>query len=72
MGCFPKPYDVPDQVVEFVRRAVEPPENTLPVAAVPSRSPGTAAVRAVHGASAIDITIRCYRETRRQFLVVPR
>ncbi|MFJ4897005.1 MULTISPECIES: DUF4158 domain-containing protein [unclassified Streptomyces] len=31
MGCFPKAYDVPDQVVEFVRRAAELPENTLPV-----------------------------------------
>ncbi|MFB7499329.1 DUF4158 domain-containing protein [Streptomyces sp. NPDC056161] len=31
MGCFPKVYDVPDQVVEFVRRAVELPESTLPV-----------------------------------------
>jgi hypothetical protein len=31
MGCFPKPYDVQDQVVEFVRRAVELPESTLPV-----------------------------------------
>ncbi|MBV9022218.1 MAG: DUF4158 domain-containing protein [Streptomycetaceae bacterium] len=31
MGCFSKPYDVPDQVVEFVRRAVELPESILPV-----------------------------------------
>jgi len=31
MGCFPKAYDVPDQVVEFVRRAVELPESILPV-----------------------------------------
>ncbi|MFI6597263.1 DUF4158 domain-containing protein [Nonomuraea sp. NPDC050536] len=31
MGCFPKAYDVPDQVVEFVRRAVELAESTLPV-----------------------------------------
>jgi Domain of unknown function (DUF4158) len=31
MGCFPKAHDVPDQVVEFVRRAVELPERTLPV-----------------------------------------
>jgi len=31
MGCFPKAYDVPEQVVEFVRRAVELPESTLPV-----------------------------------------
>ncbi|MGW2772012.1 DUF4158 domain-containing protein [Streptomyces olivaceoviridis] len=31
MGCFPKVYDVPAQVVEFVRRAVELPESTLPV-----------------------------------------
>ncbi|MFF3260925.1 DUF4158 domain-containing protein [Streptomyces sp. NPDC002932] len=29
MGCFPKAYDVPDQVVEFVRRAAELPESTL-------------------------------------------
>ncbi|MFE5588014.1 Tn3 family transposase [Kitasatospora sp. NPDC056531] len=28
MGCFPKPSEVPDQVVEFVRRAVELPEHT--------------------------------------------
>jgi Domain of unknown function (DUF4158) len=28
MGCFPKPYDVPDQVVEFVRRVMELPEST--------------------------------------------
>jgi hypothetical protein len=31
MGCFPKAYDVPVQVVEFVRRAVELPVSTLPV-----------------------------------------
>ncbi|MGW1991352.1 Tn3 family transposase [Embleya sp. NPDC001921] len=31
MGCFPKAYDVPEQVVEFVRRAVELPAHTLPV-----------------------------------------
>lgn len=31
MGCFPKGCDVPDQVVEFVRRAVELPESTVPV-----------------------------------------
>ncbi|MGK3945137.1 hypothetical protein [Streptomyces sp. RP5T] len=31
MGCFPKGYDVPDQVVEFVRRAVQLPESTLSV-----------------------------------------
>ncbi|WP_377273683.1 DUF4158 domain-containing protein [Peterkaempfera sp. SMS 1(5)a] len=31
MGCFPKAHDVPDQVVEFVRRAAELPEHTLPV-----------------------------------------
>ncbi|MFB9586595.1 DUF4158 domain-containing protein [Streptomyces goshikiensis] len=31
MGCFPKAHDVPDQVVEFVRRAAELPESTLPV-----------------------------------------
>lgn len=31
MGCFPKAYDVPEQVVESVRRAVELPESTLPV-----------------------------------------
>jgi hypothetical protein len=31
MGCFPKAHDVPDQVVEFVRRAVELPEGTVPV-----------------------------------------
>ncbi|MEU7377571.1 Tn3 family transposase [Streptomyces albidoflavus] len=31
MGCFPKAYDVPAQVVEFVRRAAEFPEDTLPV-----------------------------------------
>ncbi|WP_331720547.1 Tn3 family transposase (plasmid) [Streptomyces sp. NBC_00161] len=31
MGCFPKAYDVPEQVVEFVRRAAELPESTLPV-----------------------------------------
>ncbi|MFI2508736.1 Tn3 family transposase [Streptomyces sp. NPDC018972] len=31
MGCFPALEDVPEQVVEFVRRAVELPEGTLPV-----------------------------------------
>ncbi|MFB7512990.1 Tn3 family transposase [Streptomyces sp. NPDC056144] len=31
MGCFPKAHDVPDQVMEFVRRAAELPEDTLPV-----------------------------------------
>ncbi|WP_328954010.1 DUF4158 domain-containing protein [Kitasatospora purpeofusca] len=31
MGCFPKAYDVPEQVLEFVRRAAELPEDTLPV-----------------------------------------
>ncbi|WP_331754319.1 Tn3 family transposase (plasmid) [Streptomyces sp. NBC_00012] len=31
MGCFPKLEDVPEQVVEFVRRQVELPEGTLPV-----------------------------------------
>jgi hypothetical protein len=34
MGCFPKAYDVPDQVVEFVRRAVErvaPDGRAVPV-----------------------------------------
>ncbi|MEV6701590.1 DUF4158 domain-containing protein [Streptomyces sp. NPDC051453] len=29
MRCFPKAYDVPEQVVEFVRRAVELAESTL-------------------------------------------
>ncbi|WP_404200012.1 DUF4158 domain-containing protein [Streptomyces tauricus] len=31
MGCFPAPEDVPVRVVDFVRRAVELPERTLPV-----------------------------------------
>ncbi|MFC5154991.1 DUF4158 domain-containing protein [Streptomyces amakusaensis] len=31
MGCFPKAHDVPEQVVEFVRRAAALPEDTLPV-----------------------------------------
>ncbi len=31
MGCFPALEDVPEQVVEFVRRHVELPEGTLPV-----------------------------------------
>ncbi|MFF4794423.1 DUF4158 domain-containing protein [Streptomyces sp. NPDC001276] len=31
MGCFPKVEDVPDMVVDFVRRHVELPEGTLPV-----------------------------------------
>ncbi|MER7236267.1 DUF4158 domain-containing protein [Streptomyces olivaceus] len=31
MGCFPKLEDVPDMVVDFVRRLVELPEDTLPV-----------------------------------------
>ncbi|MFB7211906.1 DUF4158 domain-containing protein [Streptomyces sp. NPDC056255] len=31
MGCFPALEDVPEQVVEFVRRAAELPEGTLPV-----------------------------------------
>ncbi|MFI1569142.1 Tn3 family transposase [Streptomyces sp. NPDC020490] len=31
MGCFPALEDVPEQVVEFVRRQVELPEGTLPV-----------------------------------------
>ncbi|MFD0212096.1 DUF4158 domain-containing protein [Streptomyces hirsutus] len=31
MGCFPALEDVPEMVVEFVRRAVELPEGTLPV-----------------------------------------
>ena len=30
MGCFPKLEDVPEMVVDFVRRAVELPEGTLP------------------------------------------
>ncbi|MFC9759768.1 hypothetical protein [Streptomyces sp. NPDC056921] len=38
MGCFPALEDVPEQVVEFVRRAVELPEGTLPVC----RAEGTA------------------------------
>ncbi|MGW0857842.1 DUF4158 domain-containing protein [Streptomyces sp. NPDC002690] len=31
MGCFPKVEDIPEAVAEFVRRAVELPESTLPV-----------------------------------------
>ncbi|MEU1216379.1 Tn3 family transposase [Streptomyces sp. NPDC005790] len=31
MGCFPTLEDVPEMVVDFVRRAVELPEGTLPV-----------------------------------------
>lgn len=31
MGCFPALEEVPEQVVEFVRRQVELPEGTLPV-----------------------------------------
>ncbi|WP_225077119.1 MULTISPECIES: DUF4158 domain-containing protein [unclassified Streptomyces] len=31
MRCFPALEDVPEQVVEFVRRQVELPEGTLPV-----------------------------------------
>ncbi|WP_405779131.1 Tn3 family transposase [Streptomyces sp. NBC_00859] len=31
MGCFPKAEDIPEAVAEFVRRAVELPESTLPV-----------------------------------------
>ncbi|MEV7238571.1 DUF4158 domain-containing protein [Streptomyces sp. NPDC051020] len=31
MGCFPKQDEVPDQVVEFVRRILDLPESTLPV-----------------------------------------
>ncbi|MFI2458089.1 DUF4158 domain-containing protein [Streptomyces sp. NPDC019539] len=31
MGCFPALEDVPEQVVEFVRRQVELPEGTLPL-----------------------------------------
>ncbi|MEU2135027.1 DUF4158 domain-containing protein [Streptomyces sp. NPDC018352] len=31
MGCFPALEDAPEQVVEFVRRAVELPEGALPV-----------------------------------------
>ncbi len=31
MGCFPKLEDVPEMVVDFVRRAVELPEGTLPL-----------------------------------------
>ncbi|MBT2401420.1 Tn3 family transposase [Streptomyces sp. ISL-100] len=30
MGCFPKLVEIPDMVVDFVRRAVELPEGTLP------------------------------------------
>jgi hypothetical protein len=31
MGCFPKLAEIPDMVVDFVRRVVELPEGTLPV-----------------------------------------
>jgi hypothetical protein len=31
MGCLPKLEDVPEMVVDFVRRAVELPEGTLPL-----------------------------------------
>ncbi|CAM5274158.1 DUF4158 domain-containing protein [Streptomyces aurantiogriseus] len=31
MGCCPKLEDVPEQVVDFVRRQVEVPEGALPV-----------------------------------------
>jgi hypothetical protein len=31
MGCFPKLEDVPELVVDFVRRAVDLPEGTLPL-----------------------------------------
>ncbi|MFD6278072.1 Tn3 family transposase [Streptomyces sp. NPDC060209] len=31
MGCFPAVEDIPEMVVDFVRRQVEPPEGTLPV-----------------------------------------
>ncbi|WPB89368.1 DUF4158 domain-containing protein [Streptomyces malaysiensis] len=31
LGCFPRPEDVPEIVVDFVRRAVELPEGTLPL-----------------------------------------
>ncbi|MFK4149588.1 Tn3 family transposase [Streptomyces sp. NPDC004065] len=31
MGCFPRLEDVPEMVVDFVRRAVELPEGTLPL-----------------------------------------
>ncbi|MEU7166333.1 hypothetical protein AB0A70_17060 [Streptomyces morookaense] len=31
MGCFPKAHEVPEQVVEFMRRAVGLPGSTLPV-----------------------------------------
>ncbi|SCK63109.1 protein of unknown function [Streptomyces sp. AmelKG-E11A] len=31
MGCFPRLEDIPEAVAEFVRRAVELPEGTLPV-----------------------------------------
>src|SRR5690348_13050031 len=30
MGCFPKRVEIPDMVVDFVRRAVDLPEGTLP------------------------------------------
>ncbi|MFF2328661.1 DUF4158 domain-containing protein [Streptomyces sp. NPDC058103] len=35
MGCFPKVEDIPEAVAEFVRRAVELPEGTLPASARP-------------------------------------
>jgi hypothetical protein len=31
VGCFPKLEDVPEMMVDFVRRAVELPEGTLPL-----------------------------------------
>ena len=31
MGCFPKREEIPDMVVDFVRRAVDLPEGTLPL-----------------------------------------
>ncbi|MGY3684998.1 hypothetical protein [Streptomyces sp. TE33382] len=30
MDCFPEAYEVPDQVVEFVRQAVELPGGVMP------------------------------------------
>nr|WP_222109798.1 DUF4158 domain-containing protein [Streptomyces cupreus] len=33
MGCFPKLDEIPDTVVDFVRRAVDLPEGTVPKAA---------------------------------------
>ncbi|MER8001448.1 hypothetical protein [Streptomyces sp. NPDC095613] len=32
MGCFPKLDEVPDTVVDFVRRAADLPEGTVPIA----------------------------------------